>query len=61
MVDYIKKTQKLIKNYFKKKYSKSSSSLKNKKKNKNIKYSKKSKLYGKRNRSVRKNAINVLR
>ena len=59
MVDYIKKTQKLIKNYFKKKYSKSRSSLKNKKKN--IKYSKKSKLYGKRRRSVRKNTINVLR
>ena len=30
MVDYIKKTQKLIKNYFRKKYNKSSSSLKNK-------------------------------
>jgi hypothetical protein len=31
MVDYLKKTQKLIKNYFRKKYSKSRSSSKNKK------------------------------
>ena len=61
MADYLKKTQKLIKNYFRKKYSKSSSSLKNKKRNKNIKYTRKSKLYGKRRRSVRKNPLNVLR
>jgi hypothetical protein len=55
MVDYLKKTNKLIKKYFRKKYSKSSSLSKNKKK-----YRKKSKLNNRR-KLVRKNTINVLR